>query len=61
VVQVHGALLNETTCINRIVEVRHTRNVLAQVRFLVDALGFECEAATVFDNLAVSHGTEVLR
>ena len=34
VVQIHDALL----WINRIVEVQHTRNVLAQVRFLVDAL-----------------------
>ncbi len=49
-VQIHGALRYR---INRIVAVRHTRNVLAQVRFLVDAL--EPNGSPFFDNLANSH------
>ena len=38
----------------------HTRNVLAQVRFLVDALDFECEVGSLIDNLAIATGTEML-
>ena len=55
-VQIRGALL----WINRIVEVRHTRNVLAQVRFLVDALDFGCEVGLLIDNLAIATGIEML-
>ena len=40
--------------------VRHTRNVPAQVRFLVDALDFACEVGLLIDNLAIATGTEML-
>ena len=55
-VQIHGAPIR----INRIVAVRHTRNVPAQVRFLVDALDFGCEVGLLIDNLAIATGIEML-
>ena len=55
-VQIRGALL----WINRIVEVRHTRNVLAQVRFLVDPLDFECEVGLFIDNSGLPRDRDVV-